>query len=514
MSSSAKASVTQMDGAVTKLDGKLKGAVGKVKGKFDQGLGDTKGKMDQHAGKIAGKANEAPGKTSGKISEGKAKVNAEASKEPEKKEGGLWGAIKSAASWVAEKLKAAFDFVAKLVTDPGFWVSLVVGIAIAAFVVATFGSGLAVLAVAGVVAGAISGAVGQIVSNVAAGRKWNEGVLQAAAFGAAGGLIFGPVGGRVAGAVGSRVASSAVGTAARTTASRIANSAVAKGASAVARSMSKGMSRLGSGRLGTLLKAGAKLPGKALRNIEEYSAKAGAFARYGGQKLADNVRRRLGVKVPTRTPGEEFFRRSPIRTLRQDNDFRAPVNHKGWKKSHLDDSGDMVPANPAGTTTELQHIRGKHRGPKEDSPYTSVMSDGSFNTPKHYGKHQYTVDLERLARDAAQGKVPGVTVRSPQQIQDDLLAEIQKVAPVSRSQLDDLLAGTAKAEDIAAAAGLGKKATERLEDRLLAYSYNKRDEEWLVAGIIPRDYLVRTGHAQASGAGAAVTSGAGRDDER
>ena len=44
--------------------------------------------------------------------------------------------------------------------------------------------------------------------------------------------------------------------------------------------------------------------------------------------------------------------------------FRAPVNHKGWKKSHLDDSGDMVPANTAGTTTELQHIRGKHRGPK------------------------------------------------------------------------------------------------------------------------------------------------------
>ena len=54
----------------------------------------------------------------------------------------------SAAKWVAEKLKAAFEFVTKLLTDPGFWVSLVVAVALAAFVIATFGTGLAVLVVA------------------------------------------------------------------------------------------------------------------------------------------------------------------------------------------------------------------------------------------------------------------------------------------------------------------------------------------------------------------------------
>ena len=39
---------------------------------------------------------------------------------------GLWGKIVSAAKWIAEKLKAAFKFIAQLLTDPGFWVSLIV----------------------------------------------------------------------------------------------------------------------------------------------------------------------------------------------------------------------------------------------------------------------------------------------------------------------------------------------------------------------------------------------------
>ena len=77
---------------------------------------------------------------------------------------------------MAEKLKAAFQFVAKLLTDPGFWVSLIVAVALTAFVIATFGSGLAVLVVAGAIIGAISAGAGQVVTNLAEGKKWNEGL--------------------------------------------------------------------------------------------------------------------------------------------------------------------------------------------------------------------------------------------------------------------------------------------------------------------------------------------------
>ena len=109
--------------------------------------------------KVQGGTQKIPGDTGAKISQGQAKVNAEASKEPEKDDS-LWGKIKSAAKWVAEKLKAAFEFVGKLLTDPGFWVSLIVAVALAAFVIATFGSGLAVILVGGAIIGAISAGAG------------------------------------------------------------------------------------------------------------------------------------------------------------------------------------------------------------------------------------------------------------------------------------------------------------------------------------------------------------------
>ena len=80
--------------------------------------------MDAHAAQGPGRhAARSRGENQGKVSQGQAKVNAEATKEPEKPKG-LWGKIDSAAKWVAEKLKAAFEFVTKLLTDPGFWVSL------------------------------------------------------------------------------------------------------------------------------------------------------------------------------------------------------------------------------------------------------------------------------------------------------------------------------------------------------------------------------------------------------
>ena len=261
---------------VSTFSDKLKTAGGKVKSKFSDGLNKTKAEMDAHATKVQGGTQKIPGDNQAKISEGKAKVNAEAQKEPEKKEGGLWGAIKSAASWVAEKLKAAFEFVTKLLTDPGFWVSLVVAIAMTAFVIATFGTGLAVLAIGGVIIGAISAGAGQIISNLAAGQKWNEGLGTAMLIGGAFGLI--PGAGRLLGAAGSRIAGTALGRFASSGFSRIASSAFGRGVSAMGSRLGSVFTRAASSRVGQVVSA----PFRAVANA---GTRAGTAVRNGFNRL-------------------------------------------------------------------------------------------------------------------------------------------------------------------------------------------------------------------------------------
>ena len=280
--STAHSATAAGDKTVTSYTGKVKSSVGKVKGKFQEGLATTKGEMGDHEAKVQGGTQQVPGQSQGKISEGQAKVNAAAAKEPEKPHG-IWGHIVSAAKWVAEKLKAAFQFVAKLLTDPGFWVSLIVAVALTAFVIATFGSGLAVLVVAGAIIGAISAGAGQVVTNLAEGKKWNEGLGTAMLIGGVTGLIpgagkaLGTVGSKIAGKFGASMANSVVGR----MGSKIASSALGRGVTA----LSRGVVKVG-GKLGELGSKAAKSPlGKVVtapfRAAERLGTKAGTAVRGG-----------------------------------------------------------------------------------------------------------------------------------------------------------------------------------------------------------------------------------------
>ena len=226
---------------VTQFSSKIKASAGKVKAKFSSGLGGAKGKLDATRRQGPGRHAADPRREPGKISQGQAKVNAEATKEPEKQKG-LFGKIMSAAKWVAEKLKAAFEFVTKLLSDPGFWVSLVVAVALAALVVATGGAGRR--ARRRVVIGAIScrrrpGRLqprrGQEVERGPRHRR-SRSARSAAP-------IFGPLGGKVASAVGSKITNTAAGrvvtsTASKRVRSRVASSAAGRAVSAAARGVS------------------------------------------------------------------------------------------------------------------------------------------------------------------------------------------------------------------------------------------------------------------------------------
>ena len=309
--STAHSATAAGEKTVTSYTGKVKSSIGKVKGKFQEGLAGTKGEMTDHEAQVKGGTQQYPGQASSKISQGQAKVNAEASKEP-KKPGGLWGAIVSAAKWVAEKLKAAFQFVAKLLTDPGFWVSLIVAVALTAFVIATFGSGLAVLVVAGAIIGAISAGAGQVVTNLAEGKKWNEGLGTAMLVGGITGLIpgagkaLGTVGSKIAGKFGASIAESAVGR----MSSKIASSALGKGVQALSRGVTKIGGKLGELGSKALKSPLGKLVSAPIRGAEALGTRAGTAVRggledrfpgmFGGKtasEAADDVAKNAAQKV-------------------------------------------------------------------------------------------------------------------------------------------------------------------------------------------------------------------------
>lgn len=147
---------------------------------IDQTFGDkaagVRAKMNDQATSAANKAGEPVGTVGQRIDEAHARIDAKA-KESQK-------------SW----LERQFDSLVNMLTDPGFWAGLIVGLVLAAVVIALLPAeltvGIVLLAIAGMaVVGALAAGVGTIVSNVCAGRPWDQNLgtnmLVGAIFGAA-----------------------------------------------------------------------------------------------------------------------------------------------------------------------------------------------------------------------------------------------------------------------------------------------------------------------------------------
>jgi hypothetical protein len=133
------------------------------------------GKIDAQAAQTKTAADNAATAAPSRIGEAKAKVD---EKTPEKKaDDGILSAI---GDW----FKKQWDDLVEMITDPGFWVGLVVAIVVAVVLGPVLGPFALVLA------GAAAGAAAQMTNNVIAGRPLWDGVLKAAALGALGGAIF------------------------------------------------------------------------------------------------------------------------------------------------------------------------------------------------------------------------------------------------------------------------------------------------------------------------------------
>ncbi|MCX9193441.1 hypothetical protein C3Y87_18975 [Carbonactinospora thermoautotrophica] len=174
--------------------------------------------------------------------------------------------------------------------------------------------------------------------------------------------------------------------------------------------------------------------------------------------------------------------------VRQDDDFASPVSNRGLRKSRFDPDVGLIPANPDGNITPLQHVLGgRNKQPKENSQFTSfALEDGQG---KIYGAQEIRLDYQRLQADIDSGKVKDVEIWPPERVQESIQGEIDKVAG---KQVEVTLPHDASPQEVQQFAedlGLSKSKTERLIPRIQALLNSQRDSEWLVSGIVPKEYI-------------------------
>jgi hypothetical protein len=147
--------------------------------------------------------------------------------------------------------------------------------------------------------------------------------------------------------------------------------------------------------------------------------------------------------------------------FRGDRDPWNPLHPKGWRKSHIDVDGDLVPANPLGVfkgkaVTITDHLdNGWRRYRKGNSPFTSFsISEGKIATYSD-GGYKIELDVNKLKDGIAAGKLSGVEIIE----HEEVITAIENSTEISNM---------AKRKQL----------------------YNaRRDHEFLVRGIIPKGYF-------------------------
>jgi hypothetical protein len=145
--------------------------------------------------------------------------------------------------------------------------------------------------------------------------------------------------------------------------------------------------------------------------------------------------------------------------LRGDDSLYSDIGKNRIRKSYISSEGDLMPANVTGIykgrqVSVTEHILGGYRrGAKGNSPYTSFTSNQSIVSG--YGNNLISVDISRLRKAIQSGEVTGVAILSPKQI--------QKLIRNDNSQSDYW--------------------------KSRALSWTKRDSEYLIRGIIPREFI-------------------------
>lgn len=118
--------------------------------------------------------------------------------------------------------------------------------------------------------------------------------------------------------------------------------------------------------------------------------------------------------------------KSSNRAFRGDDDFKLKFDKDGYAKSHINEKGDLVPANVDGTidgrpVDVIEHICDLHfQQEKAHSPFTSLSISGEI--AMRYGNQKLTVNLAALRSAIKEGSVVGTELIE----HSDLLNLIEK----------------------------------------------------------------------------------------
>uniref|UniRef100_UPI00398A7843 ribonuclease YeeF family protein n=1 Tax=Bacillus altitudinis TaxID=293387 RepID=UPI00398A7843 len=144
---------------------------------------------------------------------------------------------------------------------------------------------------------------------------------------------------------------------------------------------------------------------------------------------------------------------------RGDSLLHSPTRPNGIGKPHISSSGDLVPASKEGLykgreVTVTEHILGGYRkGAKSNSPYTSFTNNK--NVIGNYGENAIELNISALRKDIQSGKLKDVVILSPKQIQKLIERDV-------------------------VSSDFWKKR---------AINWTKRDNEYLIKGEVPSQYI-------------------------
>ncbi|MGE6629193.1 ribonuclease YeeF family protein [Bacillus sp. NPDC077027] len=175
----------------------------------------------------------------------------------------------------------------------------------------------------------------------------------------------------------------------------------------------------------------------------------------------------LGMHLPFGTKG--FHGKMGIKGIddatnksnlyRGDSLLHSPSRPNGIGKPHISNSGDLVPASKEGLykgreVTVTEHILGGYRkGAKSNSPYTSFTNNK--NVIGNYGENAIELNISALRKDIQSGKLKDVVILSPKQIQKLIERDV-------------------------ISSDFWKKR---------AINWTKRDNEYLIKGEVPSQYI-------------------------
>ena len=184
-------------------------------------------------------------------------------------------------------------------------------------------------------------------------------------------------------------------------------------------------------------------------------------------------------------PHHDPERARRARVTRADKDFTSTRASRGNRKSHLDEHGHLVPANPAGAASVVEHVVGRRSRTKDDSPYSSFTAPGA-RAAVDFGGSVIEVDIVRLQADVDAGRVADVDILAPHRVQAAIQADADRIAgrPV------DLYVRKGRIPDAARSYGLDAEATAALRQRMIDMANAQRHHEWMIRGVVPSRYII------------------------